>query len=132
MLTKLSKTEENSVIKEARVLFQKCAPGGNVAKIFLRLVCFVKLYFVECYYQTQLFEPCLRRMDSAAFRNFQNRQECETLQRRRRRDNDSMAFKKAQGCPGDGRVDGIGDDLNYIDDEGDLQDWSQSHEKELL
>ena len=71
MLTKLSKTEENSVIKEARVLFQKCAPGGNVAKIFLRLVCFVKLYFVECYYQTQLFEPCLRRMDSAAFRNFQ-------------------------------------------------------------
>lgn len=28
-------------------------------------------------------------------------------------------------------VDGIGDDLNYIDDEDDLQDWSESHEKEL-
>lgn len=28
-------------------------------------------------------------------------------------------------------VDGIGDDLNYIVDEDDLQDWSESHEKEL-
>ena len=106
MLTKLSKTEEDSIIKEARLLYQKCAPGGNVAKIFLRLHCIIKLHFVECYYQIQLSEPCLRRMGSAAFRNSQNRQECETLQRRRRRrDNDSVAFKKAQGCPGDGRWD---------------------------
>ena len=38
MLTKVSKTEEDSIIKEARLLYQDCAPGRHVAKIFERFV----------------------------------------------------------------------------------------------
>ena len=32
MLTKVSKEEEDNIIKKARLLYQECAPGGHVAK----------------------------------------------------------------------------------------------------
>ena len=67
MLTKVSKTEEDNIIKEARLLYQECAPGGHVAKMFERFMFSLYDYFYACFVEP--FEPYLRRMGSEAARS---------------------------------------------------------------